>query len=59
MIKFEINSQRENEIKEWDQCVTNDVSGGRFSYTFTPTGIGTAIEVTCDICKRKLLFNDF
>ncbi len=24
--------------------------GGRWSYTFTPTGVGTVVKVTCGIC---------
>ncbi|WP_235191845.1 hypothetical protein [Paenibacillus sp. FSL R7-277] len=44
----------EKKIKEWDSCKAVDVTGAKFSYTFTPTGLGTVIEVHCDICNRKL-----
>lgn len=59
MLKFEITNQIETEIKQWDSCVPLDVSGAKFAYTFIPTGIGLVIEVECDVCKRKISFNDF
>lgn len=59
MLKFEITSQMEKEIKQWDSCIPLDVSGAKFAYTFMPTGIGLIIEVKCDVCKRKISFNEF
>lgn len=57
---FEITSKMEKKIKNWDSCKAVDVAGAKFSYIFTPTGLGTVIEVHCDICKRKLdLTEDF
>ena len=47
--------------KEHDSRVHNNpdqyhgVSGGGYSYVFYPTGIGTAADCICDICKRRYL----
>jgi hypothetical protein len=27
--------------------------GGKFSFIFTPTGLGNIVEVQCNICKEK------
>ncbi|GAS83148.1 unknown protein [Paenibacillus amylolyticus] len=59
MLNFEITSQMEKEIKQWDSCKPLDVSGAKFAYTFIPTGIGLIIEIECDVCKRKISFNEF
>lgn len=59
MLKFEITSQMEKEIKQWDSCIPLDVSGAKFAYTFMPTGIGLIIEVKCDVCKEKFHLMSF
>lgn len=54
---FEITEQMEERIKEWDTCTAMDVTGAKFAFTFIPSGIGTFIEVHCDVCNRKLLLS--
>lgn len=34
-------------------------AGGRFSFIFTPTGLGTAVEVHCAECRRKRDVTDY
>lgn len=51
---FEITDKMEKKIEEWDSCKPIDVAGAKFAYTFIPTGLGTVIQVQCDICNRTL-----
>lgn len=34
-------------------------SGGNYSYTFTPTGIGTCTSIRCNVCKQIEDITDF
>ena len=52
MRTFELSDKEEKEGKEWMSSQVNEhrrdqmiAIGGRFSYVFTPTGIGTFIQV--------------
>lgn len=59
-MKFEITEEMQKKIQNWDSCESVDVAGAKFSYTFIPTGLGTIVQVKCDICKRTLdLTEDF
>ncbi|KZS44920.1 hypothetical protein AK95_03215 [Paenibacillus sp. LC231] len=51
---FEITAEMKKKIKNWDSCESLDVTGGKFSYIFTPTSLGVVVQVHCDICNRKL-----
>lgn len=51
---FKITEEMAKRIIEWDSCKAVDVTGGKFAYTFMPTGVGVVIKVHCDICKREL-----
>lgn len=56
---FDLNEKEEQSIKEWiiKQKEKKDKSttiGGRFSYIFTPTGIGIGITI-----KDNLLYETF
>lgn len=46
VLEFQI---RHRQLHGKDQSV----SGGRFSFKIHPTGIGTAVEIVCNQCKRK------
>ena len=64
---FDLNDKEKEKFDEWkelhdkecpfsrvnmDENVYNFCAiGGRFSYIFTPTGVGTTIEVECS-CKK-------
>jgi hypothetical protein len=58
--RFVLNKQEEQDAKKfieehkdctWDPDHTPAI-GGRFSYTFTPLGIGTEVEIKCNICHN-------
>ncbi len=34
-------------------------AGGRFSYTFTPTGLGIVTSIACVSCRKKKTLTDF
>lgn len=46
---------------EHEQCVykCKAATGGVFSYTFTPTSIGTTVEITCNMCKATKNVTNF
>ena len=35
------------------------LQGGSISYVFTPTGVGTGVEIQCNICKTKIDITDY
>ena len=37
---------------EHNECVDPTI-GGKFSFIFTPTGLGNIVEVQCNICKEN------
>jgi hypothetical protein len=58
---FEINGADAKKLKRFERQHKNcpmGMEGGRFSYTFTPTGLGLAITVKCT-CGQQLLLGDF
>ena len=63
-MKFELN---EYEIKAADKFIDQQMlvdnqlpaAGERFSYIFTPTGIGTAVEIKDNLLYNTLNITDF
>lgn len=70
---FPISKEEEEKIKEWQlkhdaekhglktmeqRLRAGGCSGGRYTYQFVPTGIGTVGEVICS-CGEKFTFQDF
>ncbi len=60
MTKFELDSDQKKKYQKWlkrhdKTCVQKDTTamGGRLTYRFTPTGLGTITQVHC-ICGRKV-----
>lgn len=51
---FKITDEMKSKITKWDSCSPVDVTGAKFSYSFTRTSLGLVIQVHCDICNRKL-----
>lgn len=48
------------EFLDWEEfrerhkdCEFTSTIGGKFSFTFTPTGLGNIIEVKCNACKKE------
>ena len=57
-MKFELNINEEKMLREWEEnhkCRARGKSscGGETTISFTPTGIGLAVEATC-ICGEKI-----
>lgn len=70
---FPISKEEEEKIKEWQlkhdaekhglktmeqRLRAGGCSGGRYTYRFVPTGIGTVGEIICS-CGEKFTFQDF
>ena len=70
---FDITEQDEAAIEAWKEKHDREkhgldtlekrmraggVSGGRYSYHFVPTAIGTFATCRCDICGEEFEFND-
>ena len=51
----------QNFIKEHSICLKQHPStiGGGISYIFTPTGVGTIVEIQCNICGTKTDISDY
>jgi hypothetical protein len=63
MLEFALTPIEEIKFKNWDKkhtaCRGQDGAiGGRLTFSFTPTGLGTIIKVRCSICKREIDLTD-
>jgi len=59
-MKFELTKEQYNKYLEWkDHCDTDaGAIGGRLSFRFIPTGLGTSVVVEC-ICGEKINLTNF
>lgn len=56
----DVETERENDfIKEHKGCVSPSAMGEKFSYTFYPGGVGTAIVIKCLICRKEKNITNF
>ena len=55
-MEFVIGNNALQEIKEFQEkhkeCEFTSTIGGKFSYIFTPTGLGPVIEIRCNACDE-------
>ncbi len=63
-MKFELNNVEIENLKRFDnehECMNKYAGaiGGRLSFVFTPTSIGSMVEVKCNICKRVEDITDY
>lgn len=66
-MKFELDADQVRKLSEWmDKKIPQycGAIGGRFTYSFTPTSIGTVVTVTDSLAKEddptaKLDISDF
>lgn len=61
MTTFELSMEQLQQFEEWKNAhkwVPTGAVGGRYSFTFTPTGIGTFITITDCITKQTLDVSD-
>ena len=68
MKQFSLNEEEEKRAKEFiskhsKSCEVRNSSGfpvgPLFSYTFTPTGIGTGVSIKCSQCGEELDLTDY
>lgn len=64
MIKFILNETEETAAKEFEQQhihpgVNKGTIGGHIHYIFTPTSIGDACSIRCDICGEEKNITDY
>lgn len=61
-MKFELSKEQVDELIEWQKRhkTTNcGAIGGRYTYSFTPTSVGTIVEVKDAITKDFLDITDY
>ncbi len=59
-MNFELTKAQTQQYNDWvNHCDTPaGTIGGRISFVFTPTGLGTCIEIQC-ICGEKLNVTEY
>ena len=64
-VMFCLTEDQENRVKEWmkdhrNECTLDDAGaiGGRYTYEFTPTGLGMCEVVKC-VCGSELNVTDY
>jgi hypothetical protein len=64
-MNFSLGEQEWREAEEFmyhhDASCTNDCGaiGGKYTWDFTPTSIGTGVGITCNICKINQNLTDY
>ena len=61
-MKFELSESEHAKAKEWIESKPKTYGGaigGRFSYVFTPTSIGTSVKVVDNLDKSELDVTDY
>lgn len=56
-LKFELSEKEQKALNYFilrhKKCgIFPSTTGGKYSYTFTPTGLGTCIVVKCNVCGK-------
>lgn len=58
-INFELDDDQMKRLEEWKKSIQKKYNKyGVYSYTFTPTGLGTIVEVYSEVSKTKLDLSD-
>ena len=64
MMKFELDEKQIEKFNQWNKAHRKKCDadagaiGGRLTFTFTPTGMGTITEIKC-ICGESINLTDF
>ena len=64
-MKFEVSGKELDDSQAWmkkqkkEHPHSGTTIGGRFSYRFTPTGIGVAVSVIDNITKEEINVTDY
>lgn len=58
-MKFELNKKEVDKLKEWKEAI-KVIYGeyGKFTYSFTPTGIANHIEVYSELANKSIDLTD-
>lgn len=60
---FPLNKKEETRLKAFYKAhgkhYTTSATGGKYTYSFTPSGIGTFSEVRCNVCGKSKNITDF
>ena len=62
---FDMSVVESNKANEWKKTHKVDCEeqhsaiGGRWTYCFTPTGLGPIVQIKCNICNDQLNVTDF
>jgi len=59
MIYFQLSQKEEKSAKDWQKYHKGICTYRSFSYVFTPTGIGDAVYIRCDYCKKQKEITDY
>jgi hypothetical protein len=62
-MSYNLNEKEMKEYNDWHnkhKCKGTYVGaiGGRESFIFTPTGLGSCIQVRCNVCKEEIDITD-
>ena len=58
-MKFELDASQVKRLKEWQDVIKKKHGKyGAYKFTFTPTGIGTIVEVRSELTKAILDLSD-
>lgn len=59
---FELDAWQKEKLGEWVSIRrrrNTGAIGGQFTYSFTPTNLGTVVKVECGITKEQLDLTDY
>lgn len=61
---FTLNTAQAKKLNAWQKKhrhprAPQTAIGGKLTYSFTPTGVGVVMEVTCACCGKTLDFSDY
>ena len=69
-MNFAIGPTELNKLADWidvnnkerlnsGKTLNDGASGGRFTYSFTPTSLGEILKITDNLCKKTLDLTDY
>ena len=61
-MKFELTEEQVKKFEEWKsthEAVSEGAIGGRYAFTFSPTGVGVFVFITDNSNGEKLDLNDY
>jgi len=59
---FALTKEQSEKLNEWAKALKNGPTGaigGRFTYSFTPTSLGTIVKVKCGLTNEEVDLTDY